>query len=414
MSLRKKGESILKGSDFWSEELGDILTDNEEPQEEYDEVPAATPEPVAPVAEKEVPAEAQEPVPQEQSVADEPEYVAEKPKKEKRKKEKTRDKEEDPEAIRDVRQRGARYEPASWMSQMFSVARLEMRLSLKAFAPILLVIGLAVMYYLSSQGYIQRMMANVADISFLNPYGAGYASLLLILFPPILLYHVSRTAKIIPRDFGQKVAFINFTQPVSRSAYYMGKMLAGYVPTAVMIVASFCLAAILANDYGGVQTSILVRSISLALVGAFALTATVFFWSAGKNKAGTILPMFRLFLFIPLLYIVFTNIPTVMSMIPDIEQSTIDSVNDAVKGIAVYLFYLPQFTGDLALLWIDGSGVSVSFMGIYDLLSIYMFSNNMFYGAAGNVSRVAVYVVYVLWSVLFTFRGIRKFSRREL
>jgi len=328
------------------------------------------------------------------------------------------EKEEDEDEMseyRALRQRGVRYKSASWMKQMMSVARLEMRLSLKTFAPVVLFLGLGVMYLLSSQGYIDRLLDSIAlGPIFFNMTGAGYAAMLLFLFPAILLYHVSRTAKIIPRDFKENVAFINYTQPVSRSAYFMGKMLAGYVPTAVMIVTSFCLAAILAQKVGGVQTSILLRSIGLALLGALALTATVFYWSSGKSKSGTLLPLMRLFIMVPLLYLLFTNIPTVLSMFPSIEPDMIDQIDEAVKGIAVYLFYLPQFTGDLSLLWMDGSGVSLSFIGIYDGLSVNLQMNHMFYGAASGLNRLFVPVVYAVWTVLFTIRGLHRFSRREL
>ncbi len=311
--------------------------------------------------------------------------------------------------------RKVRYRRSSWFGQMTATARLELRLQIKSNRAILTFMAFAAMAAIvltSAMGSLMKTLGSFVP-SITDAFGPSYTALILALLPFMVCLYAARTSKSIPRDFREKHAYIYLTQPLSRSAFCIGRFVAAYIPMALTITMAFLLAAALSTDRGGIDADLMLRCLGLCLLSAFAMTATIMSMSAKKNKGSTFRGLVVLIAGIPLLYLLITNIDLVLPLL-GIEYEMTEEMMDSVKDFAGYLLYAPIYGPDVSLLWMQGTGVEVSFLGIQNTVMMVQSRNNQVYGLLHGLDATVLCIVYTVWGAFFLWRMIRKVSRREL
>ena len=307
--------------------------------------------------------------------------------------------------------RNVRYKPSSWFKQMLSVMKLELRMNLKKKGPIALIIGLVLMAYLSTVaigGFIAMFIGSGIFPGLEDLYGGRYVELVLFLLPPVFAIHIARMSNAIPQDFDKNLAFIYLTQPVSRSALYIGRFIAAFIPLIVMVLTAFSVANVMSMKAGGISMIVMSKGMLTCILGGFAMGSMIF-WMSAKSKKGKSVSTFMLvFMVIPMIYFVVGLLPLIK---PDLDTQIMDII-DVIKS---YVLYIPAFAPDLALLQIGGGGYSFSVFGFYSMMSAFTISgNNSAYAAISNIGIIPLYAVYIVWGVLFIFLGIRRYRRREM
>ena len=320
------------------------------------------------------------------------------------------------ESQKEWKHRAQVYNPPSWQVQMFAVARLELRQTYKAgrsFIPLLALGLMAALVLTGSSDYIIETVKDNGFRVFDRAYGATYTALVLFLLPLVVYYMSAHMSDTLPSDFKDNLACFYLAQPVSRSALYVGKFVAGYVPMVMITIMAYVLASAVTVGKGGVSTAVMLKSLVICLLSEFAMASMIFSMSASKNKGSVTRGFLVLMAAFPLLYLLLDNLEFLLQF-AGASDNEVKDVSDGLSGLMPYLTYIPVFGPDIALLVMDGNGISTSMLGIANIVNSLFTESNFVYGYTHGVSIPVLCVIYILWGALFMRNGIRKYLRREL
>ena len=279
----------------------------------------------------------------------------------------------DAEAHRDVR-----YRAPSWIKQTWIMFMVQMKQFSKAkwtyFA--LFTALLIPILMLASKDFITMMLTNFGfSTAFSNTYIAGLLS-----FLPLFLglYTSVMCGSQIPQEFKDRTAYLNISLPMSRSSFYIGKYLAGFVLClGIFMLAYGAAVATAMMDYESIFSDLLAESMMLTIIGVFAYSATAFCLGSFMKRGSSIVPLILMTVLLPM----------VITLV-------------AAQYNVWSLTMLPFFLGEAAL-GILGASMSGS-------VGMIMMS----YIDLTNVGMMAI--IGIVWGVAFLVLGLLKTMRREM
>ena len=212
--------------------------------------------------------------------------------------------------------------------------------------------------------------------------GETYAALCLGLLSLMMALIASVICgNIIPNEFRSRTAYLNLPFPQSRGVFFFGKFLAGLTVVMSIVIAALSAVIFIASwKYGTMSSTAVIQASAVALAGTFAFCATAYGISAFLSRSSTMLPFIIIFMILPMIGLLLSNL----------------------GGVSQYIGYIPCFSGDVALNCL-GSHYSVS--------TSYLFSDIDMLSTCKPAISVGA---SILWGIIFLLIGFNRISRREM
>lgn len=190
-------------------------------------------------------------------------------------------------------------------------------------------------------------------------------------------------AEVLPSEFNDRSAYLNFALPQSRSTLFLGKFCAGMTVLIATYVLTYavCMLMVITTGHGSPDIHRVAESIALVLVGVFACASTVYFMSMFLRKKTTIIALVTLMIVLP----------GIVALIYTFNKSIID-----IMG------YIPFLLPDYALFSLESNVTTLSIVGQF-------FPKPMPYP-----DIVVSCIIGIIWSVAFIGAGCYMFKRRQL
>ena len=217
-----------------------------------------------------------------------------------------------------------------------------------------------------------------------------YMATLLSVGPAIIpLISAIACGSMLSQEFNERTVYLSLPLPLSRSAFYIGKFLAGLILVEGTVAAAYGLAVIISlGETSEMYTASAFTSFLLAACYTFFCCSLAYAMSTKSRRGSSMLPFVILFIVIPLI-----GVLTMMFV-----------KNDTIYTIASYL---PCFSIDAAL----------NVMGNVSSISMGWIVTSMFVGAFaityGSNTLVFILVTIVL-SLLLLGHGYRVVKRRDM
>ena len=140
------------------------------------------------------------------------------------------------------------------------------------------------------------------DTDVANIYMAGLLSVGPMLIP--LLASVS-CGSMLSQEFNERTVFLSLPLPMSRSAFYVGKFLAGLALIEGTVAAAYGISALIAmKETQSMYTSMMFSSFLLALFYTFFCCALSYALSTKMKRGSSMVPFVLLFLVLPLIAVI--------------------------------------------------------------------------------------------------------------
>lgn len=274
--------------------------------------------------------------------------------------------------------RNAVYSAPFWLRQTMIVFMVQMKLFSKArwtFIALFTALLIPIIMILAGDTVSDLILAFGFSTEYSNTYIAGllaFLPLFLGLFTSVLC------GTQIPREFKDRTAYLNVSLPMSRSSFYFGKYLAGFVLCLGIFMFAYGAAVATAMmEYDTIFSDLLGESLMLTVVAVFAYSSTAFCIGSFMKRGSSLVPFLLMSFVVPLLVLLFCDYYDVW-------------------GLSV----LPVFLGEAAL-GLLGAGMTPS-IGMVVLPHIDL------------TNLVPMEVVGVLWGIAFLFIGYVRMKRREM
>lgn len=274
--------------------------------------------------------------------------------------------------------RDKRYRAPSWIKQTIIMFMVQMKQFSKAkwtyFA--LFTALLIPIIMLASGDFITMLLTN---FGFATAYSNTYIAGLLAFLPLFLgLYTSVLCGSQIPQEFKDRTAYLNISLPMSRSSFYVGKYLAGFILClGIFLLAYGSAVATAMMNYDSIFSDLLGESLVLTIIGVFAYSATAFCIGSFMKRGSSIVPMILMTIVLPM----------VITLI-------------AAQYDCWSLTMLPFFLGEAAL-GVLGAGMSGSvgmmMMSYIDLTNVWLMAG-----------------IGIAWGIGFLILGMIKTMRREM
>ncbi len=280
----------------------------------------------------------------------------------------------DSEAHRDVR-----YSIPSFGSQTLTVFKVQMKLYYKsssAIAMMVMAIMIPVIVTIVPDEYLATLVSQCSDAN-------AYLGSMLALLPLLMGLFVSiLCGPPISQEFKDRTAYMNMSLPMSRSSFYLGKYLAGFVLCIGVFMLAYAMALLATGlEYSSVSSGLVLRSIAASVVALFAFSCTAFCLSAVNRTPSTMIPFLLMTILLPFVFLL-------VGVRYDIDE----------------LFMLPVFLPDLALL-VMGSPFMGSVNGFFAMMGVNFVD-------VGEYD--AMLVIGIVWGTVFLLLGLLKTIRREM
>ena len=217
-----------------------------------------------------------------------------------------------------------------------------------------------------------------------------YMAALLSVGPAIIPLLASiACGSMLSQEFNERTVYLSLPLPMSRSAFYIGKFLAGLILIEGTVAAAYGLSIIISlGETSEIYTGAIFVSFLCAACYAFFCCALAYALSTKSRRGSSMLPFVVLFIIIPL--------------IGDIIMMFVK--NDTIYTIASYF---PCFLID----------ESLNVMGQTTFISMSWIISSMFYGSFVITCGTNILVfsaVTVLIALMLLFLGYRKVERRDM
>jgi ABC-type transport system involved in multi-copper enzyme maturation permease subunit len=234
---------------------------------------------------------------------------------------------------------------------------------------------------------IYIMAKDIFDFSILSEAsGTGLIGVLLSMLPFIIgIFTASLCGSVMPTEFTERSAYMNMALPMSRTAFCLGKYLAGVVITIGVFVFAYGMAmAGSLITYSFFDEEALARSFIMMLLSVLVYTSFTFTMGCLLKRGSTIVS----FLLIAI-------------VLPVIEMYLF--LNNYVDTSAFLL--CPNLLPDLACFTL-GSNITMSPLGILNAIVHFV--------DASTVDLALSCVISIVWCVAFLALGIFAIERREM
>lgn len=286
-------------------------------------------------------------------------------------------------ATDDQAHRDRTYHIPSFIKQTMIVFMVQMRLFSKMkWTYFMLFVALLIpIVFFAARDLLSMMMT---AYGFMTEYSNTFIAGMLAFLPLLLgLFTSVLCGTQLPNEFKERTAYMNVSLPMSRTSFYLGKYLAGFVLSLAVFMFAYGMAiATSMSEYDAIFADLLSSSLALTIVAVFSYSATAFCIGSFMRRGSSLIPFILMSVALPLTCaLIFAYY---METGPDLSG----------------LFYLPCFLGETALgiLGAPMSGsVGMIIMPYIDMTSI-----------GTNIA------VGVVWGVAFLILGMLKTIRREM
>lgn len=278
----------------------------------------------------------------------------------------------------DERHRGVSYTIPSHFRQFLIAYRTQMRLYMRGIT-LIIILALIVLIPVIKLSGIMSLMVETQGTDNPNTMLALYLALspmITAIVVPLVI------AELIPSEFKDRSAYLNFALPQSRSTLYYGKFCAGMTVLVAMYLLAYGV-TIMINmiSSGSADAGRIWESLAMALCGAFACASTVYFISLLLQKKTTIICMLVWFIGLPGIALLFYV---------------------GNKGLSDSFGYLPFFLTDYSLYALEPNLSTMSVINWF-VEKPLLYPN----------STVAC-IIALVWGLAFILVGQFIFSRRQL
>lgn len=279
----------------------------------------------------------------------------------------------DAEAHRDVR-----YEGGSPVSRILGVFMAQMKLLSKnkwTFIMMFAAVLIPVIMFLMPEAIIEMLME-------FCPVSTQYIGMVLCFMSLMVSFFTAFLCGTqIPNEFKDRTAYMSIPLPVSRTEFYFGKYLAGFVLCLGVFLMAFGFAVAMAMlEYDEFFSDLILTALGYTVVTIFVYSATAFCIGTFMGRGSALVPLM-------LMYVI---LPTVFLYV-------------GLKFETDVVYYLPFYLPD-AILSSLGSPISVSLLGMFSVFTE---------GSPFDDIPVML-TVGVLWGVLFLAAGCLRMNRREM
>lgn len=282
-------------------------------------------------------------------------------------------------ATDDEAHRNVTYNIPPMMNQTITMFMVQMRLFAKEkWTYLMIVVALAIpVAVLAAHDTIVVVFSSMfmTSLEFSNGFIAGCLSMMPLLMG---LFTSITCGTQIPSEFKNRTAYMNISLPMSRTAFYFGKYLAGFVLSLAIFVFAYGMAlATSTMYYDEFFTDLLTESLLFTVVAVFVYTSTAFCIGCFMRRGSSMVPFILMAIVLPgvaVLVSVYTDTSTLMSM----------------------PFFLCE--GALGILGAGGSA-SAGLIGI-DMMDM--------------TSMWTMVGIGLVWGILFLALGLVKTKRREM
>lgn len=291
------------------------------------------------------------------------------------------------------------YSPPSWVRQMIICYMTQMKRFTKERSIWLMLILLALIpiLYLVATKLIGVPTSHVTNI---------FMSVPLFAMPVISMFICSSTCgTMLPREYNERTIYLTLPLPMSRSAFYLGKFLAGFTLCTGVITAAYGISILMALTIGNTDvsyTGAIFTSLLIMVCTTFFLCSFVYMLSAVSKRGATLKALVLLVVALPGIVVLFNALPSVESL---------QSFKGPLEAIAGAFLYLPVLGPDLAINHLGASGISEYFM--MDYLSVGSFGK-MAFGMKLGMDTVIMCLVAIVLGALCLYRGFVKIRRRDM
>lgn len=272
------------------------------------------------------------------------------------------------------------FELASKTRQMATVYETQMRIYSKSKTIYIFLFMLLLIPILSFAGVADKAISALAG----NPT-VSYLLTLLLIF--LVLIPVILTARLLPSEFRNRTAYMNFPLPVSRTTFYLGKFFAALTLSIGIIMLAYAFAIISGGGYLPTYPNDVGGAIMVSAAAVFAFAATSYALSCYFKKGSMAVSILLLMVLPLLMYIVVVLIPV---FVPKVDM-------DPLLNIWDYLKTMPIFAPYSSLNMIDGG-----------------FMQGEISALSSSLDPLFCVAVSVIWGVLFLLLGVRKINRMEV
>ncbi|MCL2142770.1 MAG: ABC transporter permease [Methanomassiliicoccaceae archaeon] len=230
-----------------------------------------------------------------------------------------------------------RYELPPQAGQVMSVYTLQMRLYAKSWTPYLLIL-LAALIPISM--FILDILSDGPVSDILDP------EIVFVLLPyMIALIPAVFAGRVLSSEFKNRTAYLTFPLPVTRTVFFIGKLMAAMTLSLSIMLLGFGLGIVMSDVYGIALPDDTAMALMLSLFGIFAITAMAYALSA-VFKRGSVAATIAIVIVLPL---VLEFILLIVYLVTNISEETLD-------GILDILHIMPVSVGNVALGMIAGNG----------------------------------------------------------
>ena len=211
----------------------------------------------------------------------------------------------------------------------------------------------------------------------------SYTGTLLVMLPVMVsLFAAILCGTPIGHEFKDRTAYMNFSLPVSRVSFYLGKYLSGFILCVGVFMLAYAMALLTTSwEFDAITADMVIRSVVCTVVSLFAFTATAFCIGSFSKGPTTMAPFFLMTVVLPLFLVL-------VSLRYGIEE----------------LLLLPVFLPDTALISL-GSSVMGSVNGFFSILGVSFID---------IADLGTMLVIGVVWGLAFLILGMFRIMRREM
>ena len=279
----------------------------------------------------------------------------------------------DAEAHRDVRYKGA-----SPVGRILGVFMAQMKLFAKGKWMFIMMFAAAlipvVMVLMPSD--ILDMLMSQCGIS------TKYIGMILCFMPLMISFFTAVLCGTqLPNEFKDRTAYMSIPLPVSRTEFYIGKYLAGFVLCLGVFLMAFGFAVLMGMmEYDEFFSDMIARALVYTVVAIFAYSATAYCIGTFMRRGSALVPLMLMFVILPAVFLYL-----------------------GLKFEIDWVFNMPCFLPD-AILASLGSPTTVSLLGMFSLI-----------GGGSYFDNIGLMILIgVAWGVLFLVIGAIKMNRREM
>ncbi len=206
-----------------------------------------------------------------------------------------------------------------------------------------------------------------------------YIGLLLCFMPLMVAFFTAVLCGTqIPNEFKDRTAYMSIPLPVSRTEFYIGKYLAGFVCCLGVFLMAFGFATVMSMlEYDQFFSDMILNALCITVVTIFAYSATAFCIGTFMRRGSALVPMMLMFIILPAVMVyVFAKFETDVALM------------------------MPCFLPDAALSAL-GAPMSISLTGIF--------------GIAPDMGEIGtILAIGIVWGILFLILGAIQINRREM